>query len=255
MIRKLILPLLSFAFIFPVIISHGQANVRDSVINAPIAYASYGFHGLGGDISKMYGPSSTIGGGMGYKSKKNIYFGLEYSYLFGAKVKGGDEIMADILTGDGQIIGQGGEYAIFQYYQRGHILWAQAGKLFPVMARNPNSGLLVKFGLGFIQHRMDVSVQDNTALQLSGDYKFGYDRLTRGVGLNQFIGYLFIGDSRIWNFYAGLDFSQAWTKNVRDINFDTRKKDDSQHLDLFFGFKIGWVIPVYRQAPADYYYN
>ena len=129
-----------------------QVNIRDSVINTPIVYASYGFHVLGGDIADMYGPSSTIGGGVGYKTRKNIYFGMEYSYLFGGKVKNGDEIIKDILTHDGQLIGQGGEYAIFQYYQRGHIIWAQVGKLIPVLSRNPNSGLLVKLGGGFIQH-------------------------------------------------------------------------------------------------------
>lgn len=253
--RKLIPPILFIAFLFSALLSHGQANVRDSVINMPLVYGTYGFFGLGGDIADMYGPSSIIGGGIGYKSKKNIYFGVEYNYLFGGKVKDGDVIIADILTSDGQIIGQGGEYAIFQYYQRGHIIWAQVGKIFPVLAHNPNSGLMLKLGLGFTQYRMDVSVQENSALQLRDDYKLGYDHLTRGVGLNQAIGYMFIGDSRIWNFYGGLDFSQSWSKNVRDVNFDTRVKDDSQHFDMYFGFKIAWVIPIYRSAPADFYYN
>lgn len=249
---RIFLALLALLLALPTL--RAQVNIRDSVINFPMVYAAYGFHFLGGDIADRFGPSSTIGGGIGYKTKKNMYFGFEYSYLFGGKVKDGDEIIKDIMTSDGQLIGQNGEYAIFQYYERGHIIWFQAGKLIPVLSRNPNSGLLIKLGGGFVQHRMDVSVQENTALQLSGDYKYGYDRLTRGFGLNQFIGYLFIGESRLWNFYAGLDFSQAWTKNVRDVNFDTRLPDDSQHLDLFFGFKVGWVIPIYRSAPVDYYY-
>lgn len=252
--RKLILPFLIVAFIFSFKQVSAQANVRDSSIKMPLIYASYGFHMLGGDIADMFGPSSTIGAGFGFKTKSNIYIGAEYSYLFGGKAQMGDEIIAMILTHDGQIIGQGGEYATFQYYERGHIFWLQVGKIFPVFNSNPNSGFMLKGGVGFVQHRMDVAVQENTALQLSGDYKYGYDRLTRGIGLNEFIGYMFIGNSRVWNFYAGLDFSQAWTKNVRDINFDTRQNDGSQHLDLFYGFKIGWVIPVYRSAPADYYY-
>ncbi|HSG68735.1 MAG TPA: hypothetical protein VK994_08510 [Bacteroidales bacterium] len=253
--KRRLLSLLLTLFFMMALSAWGQVNIKDSVINTPIVYGGYGFHFLGGDIAKMYTPSSTIGGGVGYKTKKNFYFGFEYSYLFGGRVKNGDEIIKELLTSDGQLIGQGGEFAIFQYYERGHIIWAQFGKLIPVLSRNPNSGLLFKLGGGFVQHRMDVSVQENTALQVSGDYKYGYDRLTRGFGLNQFIGYLFIGESRIWNFYAGLDFSQAWTRNVRDVNFDTRMPDNSQHLDLFFGFKVGWVIPIYRHAPPDYYFN
>ena len=108
-------------------------------------------------------------------------------------------------------------------------------------------------GLGYVQHRMFVGVQDNTALQLTGDYKKGYDRLTSGFGLTESIGYFFLGDSRMWNFYAGFEFSQAWTRNRRDMDFDTRQKDDSQKLDLFYGIKIGWVIPMYRRAPQQYF--
>jgi len=252
--KKLLTPFLFLALVISLSSARGQVNIRDSVINFPMVYATYGFHFLSGDIADMFGPSHTIGGGIGIKSKKNFYFGLEYSYLFGGKVKNGDEILQYLLTSDGQLIGQGGEYAIFQYMQRGHTIWFQAGKLIPVLSKNPNSGLLLTLGGGFIQHRMDISVKENSALQLSDDYKYGYDRLTRGFGLNQFIGYLFVGESKLLNFFAGFDFSQAWTKNVREVNFDTRLPDDTQHLDLFFGFKVGWVIPIYRSAPVDYYY-
>lgn len=253
--RKPLRLLLILAFLMPAFLVSGQVNVRDSVINTPIAYAAYGFHFLGGDIAEMFGPSSTLGAGIGFKTKQNIYFGIEYNYLWGGKVKNGDEIIRNILTHDGQIIGQNGEYAIFQFFLRGHTIWGQVGKLFPVLSPNPNSGIMLKLGLGYIQHRMFIGVQDNTALQLKGDYKKGYDHLTTGFGLNESIGYLFLGDSRMWNFYAGFEFSQAWTKNRRDINFDTRQNDDSQHLDLFYGIKIGWVIPLYRRAPTGYYIN
>ena len=73
----------------------------------------------------MYGPSSTIGAGVGYKNKKNFYFGIEGNYIFGGKVQNGDEIIAGLLTEDGQLIGQSGEYAIFQYYERGYTLFFQ----------------------------------------------------------------------------------------------------------------------------------
>ncbi len=253
--KKHILLIILLVFAFPAFRSAAQVNVRDSAIYTPIVYGAYGFHFLGGDIADRFGPSSTIGAGLGYKTKGNMYFGAEYNYLWGGKVKGGNEILAEILTSDGQIISQSGEYAIFQYMQRGHMINAEVGKLFPVFSSNPNSGIMLKLGLGYLQHRMFVSVQENTALQLRDDYKKGYDRLTSGFSLTQFVGYMFLGDTRIWNFYGGLEFSQAWTKNRRDWNFDTRAKDDSQKLDLFFGIKIGWVIPLYRQAPQDYYYN
>lgn len=253
--KKLIRPLLIFALILPAFLVSGQVNVRDSAIWTPIVYATYGYNGLGGDIGEMYSSSSVFGGGLGFKTKKNFYFGIEYNYLFGGKVKNGDEIIAGILTNDGQIIGQDGEYAIFQYYQKGNIVWGHVGKVIPVFGSNPNSGIFIKLGVGYVSYRMDVNVMDNTALQVSGDYKKGYNHFTSGVGLNQFIGYQYLGASRILNFYAGFDFSQAWTKNRREMNFDTRAKDTSQHFDIFYGFKIGWIIPLYRRPSVGYYIN
>jgi hypothetical protein len=247
--------LLFVLLILPSILAYGQVNVRDSAINTPLVYGTYGFHILDGDIADMFGPSSTIGGGIAFKTKKNIYFGLEYNNLWGGKVKQGDEILQHILTTDGQIIGQAGEYAIFQFFERGYTIWGQVGKLFPVFSPNPNSGILLRLGGGYVQHRMHIGVQDNVALQLKDDYKKGYDRLTTGYGLNQFLGYMFLGDTRIWNFFGGFEFSQAWTKSRRDINFDTRMKDDEQKFDLFFGIKVGWIIPLYRRAATGYYYN
>lgn len=239
----------------PVLLVSGQVNVRDSAIHTPIVYAAYGFHMLGGDIADMFGPSSTIGGGLGLKTKSNWFVGLEYNYLWGGKVKQGDEILKEILTSDGQLISQSGEYAIFQFMERGHTLWLKGGKLFPVLSPNPNSGIKVLLGVGYIQHKMFISVQDNTAKQVDGDYKKGYDRFHDGLGLTQSLGYLFLGDSRMWNIYAGFEFSQAFTKNQRDVNFDTRMPDNASKLDLFYGFKIAWVIPLYRRAPTGYYIN
>ncbi len=72
--------------------------------------------------------------------------------------------------------------------------------------------------------------------------------------INEFIGYLFLGKTRILNFYAGFEFVQAWTKNRRDVNFDTGEKDDKLRFDILTGFKIGWVIPLYKRTPSDYYF-
>lgn len=251
---KLLRPILLLFFITAVFTTSAQVNVRDSTIYTPLVYAGYGFNFVGGDYADMYGNSSTLGAGIGFKTRSNIFFGIEYDYLWGGTVKQGDEIIKEILTSDGQLISQGGEYAIFQYMLRGHLLFGKVGKLFPVFSPNPNSGIQVLLGAGYVQHRMYISVQDNNALQVDGDYKRGYDRLHDGIGLSQSIGYLFLGDSRIWNFYGGLEFKQAWTKNRRDVDFDTRVKDDASKLDLFFGFKIYWVIPLYRRAPTGFYY-
>jgi hypothetical protein len=76
-----------------------------------------------------------------------------------------------------------------------------------------------------------------------------------------------MGRTRILNFYAGLEFYQAFTKSLRDRDFDrliydqatdsykVLGKDNNKYLDLFYGIKIVWMIPINKRAPDKYYYN
>jgi hypothetical protein len=82
-----------------------------------------------------------------------------------------------------------------------------------------------------------------------------YDRLTNGLCLSQFLGYTNFSNSRRINFYAGLEFMEGFTKNRRNYNFDTAMKDDASRLDFFLGFKLGWIIPLYKKVPKEYYYD
>jgi hypothetical protein len=129
------------------------------------------------------------------------------------------------------------------------------GKIFKVLQASPNSGLMVMLGAGYLSHRMVIDNQNNTAPQITRDYARGYDRLTAGLNLNQFIGYFYMGKSRVFNFFGGFEFYQAFTTSQRDYVFDQMKKDDNNYLDLFFGIKVGWMIPIYKQAPDSYYYH
>lgn len=190
-----------------------------------------------------------------FKAKSNWTFGIEYGHIWWNEVKNGDSILKHILTEDGQIIDIGGLYAVFDLFGRGFTITGQVGKLIPVLSHNDNSGILLKAGIGYMQHWVRIQVKEQESVPwLSGDYVKGYDRLSSGLTLNQFIGYSYIGNSRVWNFYGGFEFTQGFTRNQRDIDFDTRIKDDKSRVDLIFGIKIGWMIPVYRNTKSDFYY-
>ena len=47
------------------------------------------------------------------------------------------------------------------------------------------------------------------------------------------------------------------TKNRRTINFDEPDVPVSTELrlDVQVGFKLGWVIPIYKRQPKDFYFN
>jgi hypothetical protein len=234
--------------------SFAQVNASDSAVAAFIPYASYAFQIPGGDVADRYGVNSTLGAGFFYKSKKNLLLSFDFNYIFGDQVKNADTILWMVETDDGYIIDGNGTYTNYALYERGYSINFRVGKIINALSPNPNSGILLMGGVGYLLHRMRIDNQNNTAPQISGDYAKGYDRLTGGINLNQFIGYYYMGKSKVLNFYGGFEFYQAFTKSRRDYIFDRMSKDNNNYIDLFFGFKVGWMIPIYKRAPDSYYY-
>ncbi len=232
-----------------------QVNARDSAITAFIPNITYSFQLPGGDVADRYGNNSTLGGGLMVKTKRNFTFSLNYNFIFGGIIKDAESILQMVETHDGYIIDGNGTYALYALYERGHSINFSFGKILPVLRANPNSGLMITAGVGYLSHRLKIDNQHRTAPQISGDYAKGYDRLTGGFALNQFIGYFFMGNSKVLNFYAGFEFYQAFTKSQRDYVFDLKMKDTKSYTDYFFGIKVGWMFPVYKRAPNKFYYN
>ena len=247
--------IITLAACFLLLQANAQVSIRDSSIYIPMLYASYAYQFTGGDFSERFGNASDLGVGFQIKTKSNWIFGLEYNHLWWGPIEDGDSILKNILTNDGNIIDIGGLYAIFDMFGRGYSITGQVGKIIPVLSPNLNSGIMLKAGIGYMQHWVRIQVKEQESVPwLDGDYNKGYDKLSSGLMLNQFIGYSYIGNTRVFNFYGGFEFTQAFTKNRRDMDFDTRKKDDNSYLDLMFGIRIGWIIPVYRNTKSGYYY-
>lgn len=232
-----------------------QFSANDTALNIPMFYASYTFQSPGGDLADRFGLNSSIGAGFQYKTMANWVFGLNFDFIFGDKVKNTDSLMFNLKTETGNIIDQAGNYASVSLYQRGYNISIRVGKVIPVLSPNPNSGIMLFASVGYLQHKIRIEVLNNTAPQLNGDYKKGYDRLTGGFMINQFIGYMFLSDSRLLNFYGGFEFTQAWTSPLRDVNFDTQEPDPlTNRFDVLYGIKVGWILPVFERKPEKFYY-
>ncbi|MCF8298817.1 MAG: hypothetical protein K9J13_14810 [Saprospiraceae bacterium] len=251
--KKVLLSII--AALFVVSISQAQVSVKDSVISTAFFTAHYQYQIPGGDLSGSFLGSSGIGSSFMYKTNNNWLFGFDYNFFFRDTVKGSDTILKNISTSLGQVIDGNGIYAEINMYERGFYSTAKIGKLFPVFGPNDNSGICVIAGGGLLQHKIRIENTDNTAPQLSGDYKKGYDRLTNGFALSEFVGYMYMGNRKIVSFYAGFEFVQAWTQSRRDYDFVLMGKDDKKRFDTLSGFKFGWIIPLYKRKPQKYYYN
>lgn len=235
--------------------SSAQIDISDSSVVVPMFSVAFGYQVPAGDIAERYGNNATIGGDFKVKTSGNWVFGVDFNYIFGEDIKNRDERLSIIRTDLGEIIDGEGVYASWQMFERGFYSTFRVGKIFPVIGPNPNSGIIFMAGPGYMQHKTRIEVEFNTAPQLKGDYKRGYDKLTGGFTAAAFLGYIHMSNSKIVNFYVGLEFVQAWTQDYREYNFNEMQYTNGQYSDNLFGLKAGWFLPLHKRAPRDFYYK
>jgi hypothetical protein len=253
--KKIILLLLVSCFsAMNVYHASAQFNVRDSCVSFFMLGGTYSYQVPGGDLADRFGNNNNVGGTFQWKTKKNWIFGIDGNFIFGDDVKE-NTILDRISTSQGFIIGEDGFYADVFLYERGFMFQGKAGKIFPFIGPNPNSGMMATLGVGLLQHKIRIEDKGNTAPQVSEEYKKGYDRLTNGLSLTEFIGYSNFGNHRLVNFQLGFEFTEAFTKSRRNFDFATMKRDDKSRFDFLFGIRLAWIIPLYKRTPREFYYN
>jgi len=252
-LKRLLLLTFIFLLATQIRVNAQQTDSIDRPDVIPMIFPAYAFQWPAGDLADRFGASSTIGGGFLVKTGKNWLIGVDANFIFGNRMKE-DSLLQNLLTTEGYIIDQQGQYADVSLFERGFYSSVKLGKVIPIFGSNVNSGLMLLAGAGYLQHKIRIEVVNNSAPQLQGDYMKGYDRFTDGFQINQFVGYIHIGESGLANFFAGFEFVESWTQNRRSLNFDEGRRDDKKRLDVLYGIKIGWIIPFKRRMPKDFYY-
>jgi hypothetical protein len=205
-----------------------------------------------GNMGDRFGFNSQVGLGLNYKLKHNIIVGAEGGFLFGSKVRE-TGILQNIATNSYQHISQDGILANVKLQERGFVMKINVGKLVAFSPKHPDAGLLFITSIGFIQHKIAIDVNEATLPQLSKTYRKGYDRLSNGPVISQFIGGMWMERRKFVSVYGGLQFDLGFTQNRRPMNFDTMTKDTQKRLDMFLGIKVGWIIPVFTQTDVREY--
>lgn len=236
--------------------SMAQRNVRDSSIATPWVGVHYGICDTEGDLAKRHGIFHQVGFYAGYKTKHNWIYGIDASYLFGNDVRTSG-LFDHLVDSKGNITDINGDIAIVLVYSRGLSVDANIGKIIPVLSPNKNSGLYFNVGAGYLAHKIRVETQDQVIPQLELDYRKGYDRLSSGLNTQQLIGYAFMSNQGFVNFYAGFYCQQGYTYNRRTIFFDQPEIPVSKDMmiDIQYGIRFSWLIPIYKRQPKDFYFN
>lgn len=244
-------------FILPVLLglpSYGQGGLRDTSINIVPVTVSYSFQIPQGELSERFGWNHNIGLSGGIKLKSNYLFALEGTFIFGNNVNDRG-MLRQISTFNGAIVDQEGKMASVLLFERGYTITAYVGKVIPVVGPNPNSGILLKLGGGYMRHKVRIESQNNTLPGLEGEYAKGYDRLTAGPMASAFVGYQHFGNSRIVNFLVGFQMDIGFTRNLRPFNFDTGRSEDGVRFDGLNGLRVGWTLPIYKAPDDRIYFN
>jgi hypothetical protein len=243
---------LSLLFVFQLF---GQRDVSEK-IGTPYISIQYGLNWTGGDLADRYGLTNAIGSHAGYKTKKNWVFGIDGNFLFGNDVRI-DGLMQNLRDSRGEIINSSGQPSNISLFNRGFHINASVGKILPILSPNPNSGIMIQLGFGYLWNKLRIQALDDEIPQLDDEYKKGYDRLSIGANTSEFIGYSFMANRGIYNFYAGAYFQQGYTVNQRDVFWDHPNEHVSKDIRIEhqIGFRVGWIIPIYKRETKDFYFN
>lgn len=254
-IKPLIIALFSgFTLIISTLGNAQSLKVKDSTISVSMIHIHYALLVPGGDMKTRFGNTINVGTGFLRKTKTNFIWGGEINLLAGNEVK--EKYIFDSLkTIRGQYITTDGRYGDVRISERGFNGYVKAGKVFPVFGSNKNSGIMILGGVGFMQHQIHIEVLEENVPSLNGAYREGYDRLTNGVSFQEFLGYLYISNKLRFNFLAGVEFSQSYTKNRRDWDYFAQQKLDESRKDYLTGFKVGLILPLYQRKPKEFYYR
>ena len=239
--------------IFPLTL-FGQRNLKDSTISQFIVGVNYKFNMTAGHMYERWGFNSGVGGDVDYKFKNNLTVGIDGSFIFGNRLKD-TAVILGVANSYGTITGLSGEPADVLFNLRGFNVNGKIGYVFNRLGNNPNSGLWITIGGGFLLHKINIESIYDEVPQIEGEYRKGYDKLTYGFAASQFIGYLFQADRRFLNFYAGIELVEGFTKNVRTYNFQLGGPDYTPRNDVLWSLKIGWMVPIYKRQPKEYYFD
>jgi hypothetical protein len=208
-------------------------------------------HQPGGDLADRFGLNGAVHTSFEQISEKNFVFGVGADFFFGSQTN--EDPLAILRTPEGDIIGRDQAAANIFLRQRGLYTGAHVGKMFP-LKKTKRAGIRVTFGAGWTFHKFRLQDDSRSVTQILDDYAKGYDRLTAGANLQQFIGWQHLGRLRRNNWMVGFDFHQGFTTTQRDWDFSEKKKLTGRRTDLRYGVKAVWSLPFYRQKAEEISY-
>lgn len=211
-----------------------------------------------GLLREWFTPNLAVGTGVNIKTNHNWTFDVCFNYMFQSSLRDTTApFLGDMVDDYGRIMDGNGRTALGVSFEgRYCYVGAGIGKVIPVN-RWKNSGIWLRYSMGYFTHKIRINDYDHQVPQLDGDYLKGYDHRSGGFAMSQFVGYLFIQKNRLLNFYGGIEFFESWTKPNRNYIFNEGSTANAKYkFSGLIGLKIGWNIPLYeKKSVTTFYYK
>lgn len=216
---------------------------KDSASSGFMVQLSYAGQTPTGELGKLFGFNSNVGGGIYYKTESNWVYGASFFYLFGNQLRD-HNVLDSIATTNGNLIANDGNYPGVSYFERGFDIQLTMGKLFPV-SKNRNSGILFTLSAGYLQYHLRIQAPSDWTPQISDTYLEGYEHLNAGVCATEFLGYQYISKKAFLAFFAGFEFTEVMAKMLQ-FDFQSETKNPNYKFSMLSSIRVGWILPILR---------
>ncbi|PHI20817.1 hypothetical protein CEQ90_05495 [Lewinellaceae bacterium SD302] len=215
---------------------------------------SYGPTVTSGDLADRFGNMASIEVGVDYTPEDSGWlFGVVGQYLFGTTVK--EDVLSGLRLSNGIVVGNQRSAAEMQLRSRGYFLGVRVGRIVS-FGENKRSGIKIGLGGGVLSHRIRLQEDANQDVnQIINDYKKGYDRLTEGPALYQFIGYQHMSMNGRVNVFIGAELIEGFTSSQRSYDFNTASSLEGNRLDIIAGLRAGLILPIFIGEGEEIFYR
>lgn len=215
----------------------------------------YGPFFTAGDLADRFGGGWSVDGGVSFLPKNsNLEIGVRAQFGFGDRVR--EDVLAGLRTSDGLLIGNQRAPANIALRHRQFFIGPSFGYTLKI-GKNKRAGLHLRTSPGYFFHK--IRFQDDVVQsvpQLLPEYRPGYDRLTGGFALHQFVGYQQLALDRRVNFYLGAEATVGFTKALRNFDFAAGTPSPADgRTDILLGLKAGFILPLYFGEGREIFYK
>ncbi len=204
-------------------------------------------------LAQRFGFSNYLCGGFHYYTPKMWFFGIDGGYFFGNDLR--EDPLLPYKTLDGRLLGKDREYSLIVQDERGFMVGALAGKIFPVSKKYPQTGIRATLTVGYLQHFIQQRDFAGQTPLLQDPYLIGFDRKTAGLHTTEFIGFQFVDNKGFINFFGGFEFTQGYTKPLRAWDTDLQQPtNQNTRLDLLNGLRVGMTLAIKQPKNSEIFY-